>query len=670
MSNGHAYWILEWIDGRNLVECLSSGFRVDFAVRVVMEIAGALDVLGSHGISHGDICPSNVVVRPDGSIVVCDPLFGRPARQGAVSAQNFGTLGYVAPELQERVGGGHVSDYYSLGVLFYRLLAGDLPWKTADGKRGRTRTIDDVVPQLPLSLSALQTAVAEMLVFNPIHRLSSQEILAERVEGVTESQPLPQVVLHSDIVSTGEISSVVSGPEDARLADRGRSAGMRRGTRATIVAVICGVVLIAAAIGIQSQWPEIHRMLAEIGFVEHPQLPEAWQTAEALRADPNQSLNSILAAYDRVLSLDPDHPDANAAIESAVSQWKSDARDAIGNDDLALAQTRLNDLIGLYPRDPDLSSMFDQLDTRRRVTTLLRDTRLMLERTGIENDVSATMALHAYREVIRLYPASTEAAEQLDVLADYYADKATAAAEDGEIIVAMEFFERADTANSQFPRLPLVRELINEAETLQNEIRSMLQLASEYRAAGQLIAPVETNAASLYRRVLATDPENSLASQGLSEIQTQVVLEFETLLTERDFAAIERMLSRAIEVALDENVTTGMQTQFADVKRRVERAADLVVEAQGLYSRGFITQPIESNAVELLQEARGLDPANETIEELLHLCAQRLADVAKDAYEYDLKDDAMLYLDLALAVRPGVSEWTELKDLWSAVALQ
>jgi hypothetical protein len=66
----------------------------------------------------------------------------------------------------------------------------------------------------------------------------------------------------------------------------------------------------------------------------------------------------------------------------------------------------------------------------------------------------------------------------------------------------------------------------------------------------------------------------------------------------------------------------------------------------------------------LLREALQLDPTNEKAVGLLEQCAQRLADVAKEAYQYDLQSKAKEYMDLALTINPDESEWIELREKW------
>ena len=107
-----------------------------------------------------------------------------------------------------------------------------------------------------------------------------------------------------------------------------------------------------------------------------------------------------------------------------------------------------------------------------------------------------------------------------------------------------------------------------------------------------------------------------------------------------------------------------MQQQLQTEELRVADIARLLGEARALLQDGFITEPGEGNAVARLLEVLALDPGNADAGALLRSAAGRLADVASEAYDAGLVDDAKHYLELALAVTPDVDAWRELRARW------
>src|SRR5919206_1759708 len=134
-EDGTSYIAMEYVPGGTLKEQI--GRRAPFGERetaaVGAQIADALGAAHERGMIHRDIKPQNVLVTASGDLKVTDFGIARAASAGTSSATGviFGTAGYISPEqaLGEPV--GPRSDLYSLGVILYEMLTGELPF-TAD----------------------------------------------------------------------------------------------------------------------------------------------------------------------------------------------------------------------------------------------------------------------------------------------------------------------------------------------------------------------------------------------------------------------------------------------------------------------------------------------------------------------------------------------------------
>ena len=129
------YFIMEYIDGVNLRQ-MERAQRLDprQALDIVIKVCEALQYAHDEGIVHRDIKPENILIDKKGRVKIADfglaKLLGRAPTDFTLTRpeQRMGTPAYMAPEQVERPGiVDHRADIYSLGVVFYEMLTGELP---------------------------------------------------------------------------------------------------------------------------------------------------------------------------------------------------------------------------------------------------------------------------------------------------------------------------------------------------------------------------------------------------------------------------------------------------------------------------------------------------------------------------------------------------------------
>jgi serine/threonine-protein kinase len=126
------YIVFEHVEGETLKDRIRRHGRlsIDEAVAYAIEIARALGAAHARGIVHRDVKPQNVLIDPEGSAKVTDFGIARSADEEGLTADGrvLGTTDYVSPEqaLGHEVNGQ--SDIYSLGVVLYEMLTGDVPF--------------------------------------------------------------------------------------------------------------------------------------------------------------------------------------------------------------------------------------------------------------------------------------------------------------------------------------------------------------------------------------------------------------------------------------------------------------------------------------------------------------------------------------------------------------
>ena len=132
----HYYLLMEYVDGVNLREAMQAGrFSPSDALEIVPKICEALQFAHEQGILHRDIKPENVLLDEKGRVKIADfgiaKLASDPSKQNPTltsMGQTLGTPHYMAPEqIENPTDVDHRADIYSLGVVLYEMLTGELP---------------------------------------------------------------------------------------------------------------------------------------------------------------------------------------------------------------------------------------------------------------------------------------------------------------------------------------------------------------------------------------------------------------------------------------------------------------------------------------------------------------------------------------------------------------
>lgn len=153
-ENAH-YLIMEFIDGLNLRQlCAEERLSPDMALQMVPQLCDALQYAHDNGVIHRDIKPENLLLDTNGRINIADFGLAKmtgPDNNGTLTRtqQVMGTLNYMAPEQRERpTEVDHRADIYSLGVVIYEMLTGELPlgrFQPPSSKSDVNAKLDEVV---------------------------------------------------------------------------------------------------------------------------------------------------------------------------------------------------------------------------------------------------------------------------------------------------------------------------------------------------------------------------------------------------------------------------------------------------------------------------------------------------------------------------------------------
>ena len=676
-AQGACYLVTEYLKDGDLVQRLERGLTITAVIKVVKDIALALDHVHSQGFVHRDVKPENILFQEDGTAVLSD--FGiaqSVTQQVSLSKQGTvqGTPEYMSPEQAAGRPLDGRADFYSLGVVLFRLLSGSLPYRAATPVSLALKHHQEPIPRLPAHLRVFQDIIDRLMAKRPEQRFMNGQELIERLDALRTSPGLPMGTIKTQPISTREIAAVggslLSTTKDPVSHERhARRRKQRRRLRmAAAVMFVLGSLGGLAFYAYDQGWLAPERTLARLGLGEDPQLAIAWTDAQSLRQDPNQGLAAIVAAYRRVLALDPNYGPAQLEVSSLAADWQQAISDALKAGQLTNAQAKLDEANAVFPNDVQWVQLDVELQNRYRAERILISAAALLTSNGMSDLPSATAAIASFQEVLRLAPDNTAALEALQDISRHYANLASEAAESGNVANAIALLERAAAADGALLELDSVRRQISQATTAQAAINDLLQQARRYRALNQLIQPAGENAAEFYQRVLATDPSNAIATQGLDEVTATITGRVDKLLAAGDMDAVSAVVTQVTSAGLNEKVIKDLRNRLNSEQERLDTVALNLTRARELMALGYLTAPANNNAVANLRLVQQLDPGNLVAQRLLSDCATRLAGVAKQAHEAKLYEDAEQYLDLALTISPEVDDWVILREQWATQA--
>lgn len=186
-ENGYHYIVMEYVRGKDLKQLIAQRGALckEEAVAIMKQLVSAVAEAHRRNIIHRDIKPQNVLIKDDGTLKVVD--FGIALAQDALqltqSDSVMGSVHYLAPEVARGEAATRQSDIYSLGIVFYELLSGEVPFHGEQAvqiamkhMREEIPSIRALNPQLP---QAVENVILRATAKNKNFRYASCEVMLQ-----------------------------------------------------------------------------------------------------------------------------------------------------------------------------------------------------------------------------------------------------------------------------------------------------------------------------------------------------------------------------------------------------------------------------------------------------------------------------------------------------------
>jgi serine/threonine protein kinase len=231
------YMAMVFIEGQDLGQILKATAGVGLSngqvLRIVHDIAGALDYAHSGGVIHRDVKPSNIMVTNDNHAILTDFGLALSVPEGSIG-NTFGSAHYIAPE--QAISSADAipqSDMYGLGVVLYQMLTGKVPFDDPSAMSVALKHLSDPPPPLryfnPNISPQVETVVLKSLEKDPKDRYRNGEEFARALEkamgiSTVSSQylpPLPGKLTTSEMkkAQPGETGTILFPDSDPDSAD-------------------------------------------------------------------------------------------------------------------------------------------------------------------------------------------------------------------------------------------------------------------------------------------------------------------------------------------------------------------------------------------------------------------------------------------------------------------
>ncbi len=177
-DNGTYYIVMEYVEGKTIKQLIKKrgGLTLSESIDIMLQLTDGISHAHEMGIIHRDLKPQNILMKDDGSIKITDFGIAMALNSTQLTQTNsvMGSVHYLPPEQASGKGSTFRSDVYSMGILFYELLTGHLPFKGENAVEIALKHMKDEIPSVreanPSIPQSVENIILKATAKNPKNR--------------------------------------------------------------------------------------------------------------------------------------------------------------------------------------------------------------------------------------------------------------------------------------------------------------------------------------------------------------------------------------------------------------------------------------------------------------------------------------------------------------------